>query len=84
MAEEPWSATTAVVAERAARQAVQLGIAGAVLVSLGMSAYAPAVGIELVAGDLALIAVAAGAVVLAASALQSRRVIQEARKESSP
>ena len=74
MTEEPWSATTAVVAERAARQAVQLGIAGAVLVSLGMSAYAPAVGIVLVAG----------VVVLAASALQSRRVIQEARKESSP
>ena len=84
MAEEPWSATPAVVAERGARLAVQLGIAGAVLVSLGMSAYAPAVGIVLVAGVLALIAVAPGAVVLAASALQSRRVTQEARKESSP
>lgn len=54
-------ASRAVVAERAAGQAVQLLIAGVVLVSLGMSAYAPAVGIVLLAVAVACVGLAGAA-----------------------
>jgi len=58
-------ASRAVAAERAAGQAVQLVVAGGVLVSLGMSAYAPAVGIVLVAVAVACAGLAGVAAVSA-------------------
>jgi uncharacterized membrane protein YbhN (UPF0104 family) len=59
-------ASRAVAAERSAGQAVQLAIAAAVLVTLGMSVYAPAVGIVLMLG------VVAGAGVFVAALVSTR------------
>jgi uncharacterized membrane protein YbhN (UPF0104 family) len=56
-------ASRAVAAERAAGQIVQLVIAGVVLVSVGVTAYAPAVGIALLAAVGAVAAVGFAAAV---------------------
>lgn len=65
-------ASRAVVAERAAGQAVQLVLAAVMLVSLGMSAYAPAVGIVLLAVTIA----AVGVVVVARLSPRARGAIR--------
>jgi uncharacterized membrane protein YbhN (UPF0104 family) len=62
-------ASRAVVAERMAGQAVQLLLAAVVLVSIGMTAYAPAVGIVVLA-----VAVACVGLVLAAAVSVRARV----------
>lgn len=64
-------ASRAVVAERAAGQTVQLAFAAVLLVLLGMSAYAPAVGIVLVGVAVAC----AGLAVAAAASLRVRAAI---------
>ncbi|WP_344089995.1 lysylphosphatidylglycerol synthase transmembrane domain-containing protein [Microbacterium deminutum] len=64
-------ASRAVVAERTAGQVVQIGLAVMVLVALGMSAYAPAVGIVL----LAVVVACAGVVVAAAVSTRARDVV---------
>lgn len=64
-------ASRAVVAERAAGQAVQFVLAAAVLVSVGLSGYAPAVSAVL----LAMTVACAGAVVAAAVSGRARRAI---------
>lgn len=51
-------ASRAVVAERTAGQVVQLGLAAAVLASLGVWAYAPAVGVMLLAVVVACVGIA--------------------------
>lgn len=61
-------ASRAVVAERMAGQSVQLVLAAVVLVSLGMWAYAPAVGIAL----LAVVVACAGLIVAAAVSARAR------------
>lgn len=68
---QPAQASRAVVAERTAGQAVQLVLAAVVLVSLGSSAYAPAVGIVL----LALAVACVGLVVAARASAHARRTI---------
>ncbi|SFS14662.1 conserved hypothetical protein [Microbacterium sp. cf046] len=64
-------AARAVVAERAVGQVVQFTLAVVVLVSLGMSGYAPAVGTVLLAVSVAC----AGVVVAAAVSERARRAI---------
>ena len=63
-------ASRAVAVERSAGQAVQLVIAGVALVSLGMTAYAPAVGVLLL-----VVVVACAAVVVAARRSARVRVV---------
>jgi len=63
-------ASRAVVVERSAGQVVQLVIAGVALVSLGMSAYAPAVGVLML-----VVVVACAAVVVAARRSARIRVV---------
>ena len=63
-------ASRAVAVERSAGQAVQLVIAAAALVSLGISAYAPAVGMLLL-----VVVVACAAVVVAARRSARVRVV---------
>ncbi|MEU1973028.1 lysylphosphatidylglycerol synthase transmembrane domain-containing protein [Microbacterium sp. NPDC019599] len=70
-AERLGDASRAVAAERTAGQAVQLVLAAAVLVSLGVSAYARAVGVVL----LAIVAACAVLAVAAAVNPRARRVI---------
>ncbi len=65
-------ASRAVVAERAAGQAVQLVLAAVVLVLIGTSAYAPAVGIVL----LAVLVGCGGLAVAAAVSTRARSVIR--------
>lgn len=65
-------ASRAVVAERMGGQVVQLALAAVVLVSLGMSAYAPAVGIML----LAVVVACAGLIVAAAGSVRARTAIR--------
>lgn len=65
-------ASRAVAAERAAGQAVQFALAGVVLVSLQLWAYAPAVGIVL----LAVVVAGAGLIVAATASVRVRRVIE--------
>jgi len=64
-------ASRAVVAERMAGQAVQLLLAAVVLVSIGMSAYAPAVGIVVLAVAVACV----GLVVAASVSLRARAAL---------
>lgn len=67
-------ASRAVAIERSAGQAVQLGIAAMALVSLGMSAYAPAVGVLLLV--LVLVIACAAVAVAAGASVRVRAVIQ--------
>ncbi len=64
-------ASRAVAAERAAGQTVQIAVAAVVLVSLGMSAYAPAVGIAV----LVIVVAAAAVIVAAAVSAHARRAV---------
>ena len=65
-------ASRAVAIERSAGQAVQLVIAAVALVSLGLSAYAPAVGVLL----LVLVVACAAVAVAAGASVRVRAVIQ--------
>jgi uncharacterized membrane protein YbhN (UPF0104 family) len=66
-------ASRAVVAERMAGQAVQLVLAAVVLVSIGMSAYAPAVGIVVLAVAVACVGLIVAAAVSARARIALRR-----------
>jgi len=72
-------ASRAVVAERMAGQAVQLLLAAVVLVSIGMSAYAPAVGIVVLAVAVACVGLVVAAAVSARARVAMRRELATLR-----